>query len=150
MKAFINLLLPTKFREYLGASEKGGLVDMVQTSTGCYYIIDLDQDLYEDWMEIDNADLHVKIEIDVEFTDLTFHLEGKNDFLSSGSMIFDYISISDLEYTFNCPDFKEHFSDRDFEDSNLELCDTIAKVISWMIVDKYSVKAAVTQVERLQ
>ncbi len=145
MKAFINLLLPISCRDLIGKNEDDWIV---QTSTGDYPIIDMDEDLYDDWVNLYPRSLLIKIEINVAFDELFFHIECGTGFLSSGSMIFENISISDLQYTFKCPDLEGCFDDRDFEDSNLELCDTVAGVLGWAMVDKHQVKWAVDTEEK--
>ncbi|MCP5006444.1 MAG: hypothetical protein GY941_21280 [Planctomycetes bacterium] len=148
MKAFIELLLPIGFLDTIGWDEDDWII---QTSTGDYNIVNMDEDLYDDWVRGNVDNLLIKIEINVAFDDLTFHVECGTGFLSSGSMIFENISISDLEYTFKCPDLEGCFNDRDFEDSNLELCDVVAGVLGWseVMINKRQIEWAVDKMEKL-
>ncbi len=110
MKAFIELLLPVKFRDSIGKHEGDWII---QTSTGDYRIVDMDEDLYDDWRRGRTGSLLFKIEIDVDFKDLSYR-----------------VSVSDLEYMFNCPDLEGCYKDIDFENSNPELVSFINTIYS--------------------
>ena len=122
MLAKLDLYLPQSHKDFVHFSD-----DEIVTNTGTYKILDIDADEYEEWMD-DNCqqqwqqNLSVRIEADVEI--ISFEQSGTVMRDLSNNLMFDRLTVTDIEEQFNDPDLNKHYEF--LEENNGQLIAIIA------------------------